>query len=271
MESRYYETYYRHETEHWWFRWRFKLIQQVLDGLDLPANARMLDAGCGTGQMLKTLQLRGDAVGLDISTEAIAFAASRGAENLVLGTVTAPPFKEGSFDVALALDVIEHVDDDRAMLNGLRSLVKPNGAVIITVPAFAFLWSEHDVINQHRRRYRTGELKQCIERAGLVVDRMTYCNTSLFPVVSLIRLGQRVIRRSRPKQSAEATSDLHGYPKPVNEFLYRLMLLETKLLRRFDMPVGVSILAIARRPVTEAIEKVEPTILEPVEAVLSVR
>jgi 2-polyprenyl-3-methyl-5-hydroxy-6-metoxy-1,4-benzoquinol methylase len=151
MESRYYETYYRHETEHWWFRWRFKLIQQVLDGLDLPANARMLDAGCGTGQMLKTLQLRGDAVGLDISREAIAFAASRGAENLVLGTVTAPPFKEGSFDVALALDVIEHVDDDRAMLNGLRSLVKPNGAVIITVPAFAFLWSEHDVINQHRR------------------------------------------------------------------------------------------------------------------------
>jgi SAM-dependent methyltransferase len=271
MESRYYETYYRHETEHWWFRWRFKLIQQVLDGLDLPRNARMLDAGCGTGQMLKTLQRRGEAVGLDISPEAIAFAASRGAENLVLGTVTAPPFREGSFDVALALDVIEHVDDDRAMLKGLRSLVKPNGAVIITVPAFTFLWSEHDVINHHRRRYRTDELQSRIEQAGLEVDRMTYCNTTLFPVVALMRLGQRALRSFRKNLSDEVNSDLHGYPGPVNEVLYRLMLLETKLLRRVDMPVGVSILAIARRPGTDVIENVEQNVIESAEAVLSIR
>lgn len=270
MESRYYETYYRHETEHWWFRWRFRLIQDVLDHLELPGNARMLDAGCGTGQMLKTLQRRGSAVGLDISPEAISFAASRGAENLVLGTVTAPPFPEGSFDVALALDVIEHVDDDRAMLNGLRSLVKPNGAVVITVPAFESLWGEHDVINHHRRRYRVGELRDRLGRAGLEVDRVTYCNTTLFPLVCVMRWSQRLVRRLRPARSDQANSDLHGYPKIINEVLYRLMLLETRVLRRVDMPFGVSILAIARRPTTDLVASIE-TISEPADAVLSVR
>jgi len=188
----------------------------------------------------------------------------------VLGTVTAPPFPEGSFDVALALDVIEHVDDDRAMLDGLRALVKPNGAVIITVPAFESLWSEHDVINHHRRRYRVPELRERLARAGLEVDRITYCNTTLFPVVGVIRWGQRLVRHFRKSEDAEASSDLHGYPRLVNEFLYRLMLLETRLLRRFDLPFGVSILAIARRPATDLVIPVQTT-AKPADAVLSAR
>jgi len=266
MESRYYETYYRHETEHWWFRWRFALIHEILDRLDLPGRARMLDAGCGTGQMLKTLQKRGDAVGLDISPEAIAFAASRGAENLVLGTVASPPFPDGTFDVALALDVIEHVDDDQALLEGLRKLVKPNGFVIITVPAFQSLWSDHDVINRHCRRYRSGQLGERIEASGLEIDRITYCNTSLFPLVCLVRWGQRLVQLFRPKQEAEADSDLRGYPAPVNELLYRLMLLENRVMRRFDLPVGVSILAIARRPASDVLTVIEaPSVVPEVE------
>ncbi len=268
MESRYYETYYRHETEHWWFRWRFKLIQQVLDQLALPSNARMLDAGCGTGQMLKMLQRRGEAVGLDISPEAIAFAASRGAKNLVLGTVSAPPFEPGAFDVALALDVIEHVDDDLAMLDGLRTLVKPDGAVIITVPAFDFLWSEHDLINHHRRRYTVEMLERRIEEAGLEIDRITYCNTTLFPAVCAIRWVQRGLRTFRRRSLDKASSDLHGYPGLINEALYRLMLLETRALKRFDMPFGVSILAVARRPLTDEVVRHDPA-PEPVEAVMA--
>jgi SAM-dependent methyltransferase len=198
--------------------------------------------------MLKMLQRQGSAVGLDLSSEAIMFAASRDARNLVLGSVTNPPFAEGTFDVALALDVIEHVDDDCAILQGLRSIVRPGGALIVTVPAFEFLWSDHDRINHHRRRYRAGELRERLEGAGFEIDRVTYCNTALFPVVAVVRRAQAVRRRFRPKADAELDSDLHRYPRLLNGLLYRLMLVETRLLRRWDMPVGVSILAVARRP-----------------------
>lgn len=260
MEERYYETYYQHETEHWWFRWRFALIREVIGRIDgIPKRPRMLDAGCGTGQMLKMLQRQGSAVGLDLSREAIMFAASRDARNLVLGSVTSPPFAEGTFDIALALDVIEHVDDDRGILQGLRSLVRPGGALIVTVPAFQFLWSDHDRINHHRRRYRAQELRDRLEIAGFEIDRVTYCNTALFPVVAVVRRAQAAIRRFRPKPDTELDSDLHSYPKLLNEVLYRLMLIENRLLRRFDMPVGVSILAVARRPLEPAISVAEET------------
>ncbi len=249
MEERYYETYYQHETEHWWFRWRFKLIREVIGRIEgIPKRPRMLDAGCGTGQMLKMLQHHGNAVGLDLSREAISFASSREARNLVLGTVTNPPFAEGSFDVALALDVIEHVDDDTAILQGLHALVRPGGALIVTVPAFQFLWSDHDRINLHRRRYRAAELRERLEESGFEIDRLTYCNTALFPVVAVVRRAQAVMRRFRPKADDELNSDLHRYPPVLNGLLYRLMLGETRLLRRFDLPIGVSILAVARRP-----------------------
>jgi SAM-dependent methyltransferase len=250
MEERYYETYYQHETEHWWFRWRFALIREVIGRIEgIPKRPRMLDAGCGTGQMLKLLQRQGQAVGLDLSREAIMFAASRDARNLVLGSVTNPPFAEGTFDIALALDVIEHVDDDCGILRGLRSLVRPGGALIVTVPAFQFLWSDHDRINHHRRRYRADELRERLEGAGFEIDRITYCNTALFPIVTVVRRAQALMRRFRPQADTELDSDLHRYPNVLNELLYRLMLVETRLLRRFDMPVGVSILAVARRPV----------------------
>ena len=217
---------------------------------------RMLDAGCGTGQMLKHLQQHGDAVGLDLSPEAIAFAASRDAKNLVLGSVTKPPFSPGSFDIALALDVIEHVDDDRTILKGLLELIKPGGALILTVPAYESLWSDHDKINHHRRRYRTEQLQSCVESAGFDVERITYCNTILFPVVYVTRRAQSLKRRFFPKPDAEISSDLHSYPGLLNSALYRVMLFENRLLRRWNMPAGVSILAVARRPLVPAVETI---------------
>jgi SAM-dependent methyltransferase len=271
MEVRYYETYYQHETRHWWFRWRFKLIQDVIDRLSgMPDQPTMLDAGCGTGQMLKVLQQRGNAVGLDLSQEAIMFASSREAQNLVLGSVTNPPFASGTFDIAFALDVIEHVDDDRVILEGLRELVRPGGALVVTVPAFQSLWSDHDKINHHRRRYRRRQMRKVLQSAGFEVERITYCNTFLFPIVYGIRRIQALTRHFRPKGEAEVSSDLHAYPRLINWLLYRLMLVEAWIVKRVDLPIGVSILAIARKPlepsgsrqeqVTE-IEKSEPAMV----------
>jgi hypothetical protein len=123
----------------------------------------------------------------------------------------------------------------------------------LTVPAYESLWSDHDKINHHRRRYRTGQLKRCIVGAGFEIDRITYCNTLLFPPVYLIRRAQSLKRHFFPKPDDKISSDLHSYPGIVNSVLYRLMLLENRLLRRWDMPAGVSILAVARRPLVPEI------------------
>jgi 2-polyprenyl-3-methyl-5-hydroxy-6-metoxy-1,4-benzoquinol methylase len=253
MESSFYEDYYRHENGHWWFRWRYELITKLVRSLKNKPEFRILDAGCGTGQMTKRLEALGEAVGLDSAQEAIDYARSRGVECLVRGSITAPPFADGSFDCVLALDVIEHVDDDIGILLSLYQVIKPGGHLIITVPAFDTLWSEHDEINHHKRRYRSPRLRHLIAEAGFEIDRLSYCNTTLyFPVLATRKAKNlwRAVSRTKPGENRPLQSDLGDYPKPVNELLFNLMRLETKLMDRVDMPFGVSILAVARKPET---------------------
>lgn len=255
MDPTFYASYFQHETSHWWFRWRFDLISDVLSSLANGRSLRILDAGCGTGQMLKCLESHGDAIGLDSSSQAIGYARKRGVKQLVQGSITDPPFRDGSFDCVVALDVIEHVDDDIGILTKLHEVVKPGGHLIVTVPAFKALWSEHDEINQHKRRYRAGELQLLIEDAGFDLQRVTYCNTTLFlPVLAMRKVKNllRSLRRSRNGNADALESDLDDYPGPINSALYWLLKGETRLMRHTDLPFGVSILAVARRrPVTE--------------------
>lgn len=270
MESAFYEDYYRHENSHWWFRWRFDLITKLVSSLKQNDSFRILDAGCGTGQMTKHLAAIGDAFGLDSAAEAVTFAQSRGVGRLVRGSITAPPFADGSFDCVLALDVIEHVDDDMGILTSLFHVIKPGGHLIITVPAFDALWSEHDEINHHKRRYRAPQLRLLIQEAGFDIERVTYCNTVFYLPVLVTRKAKnawRSLSRRRGQENRPLQSDLGDYPGPVNDALYSLMRAETRLMDRFDMPFGVSILAVARRPLEPEREVVQTTgsneILEP--------
>lgn len=257
MDPTFYASYFRHETTHWWFRWRFDLIADVLGSLDRDGSPRILDAGCGTGQTLKRLEPHGDAVGIDHSPQAIGYARARGVRRLVRGSVADPPFRDGSFDCVLALDVLEHVDDDVGLLAKLRAVVAPGGHLIVTVPAFAALWSEHDEINQHKRRYRARQLSRLIEEAGFDLQRVSYCNTALFLPILAVRKAKnilRAVRRARGATGDSLRSDLRAYPALVNSVLCWLMRGETRLMRHVDLPFGVSILAVARRPVaTESV------------------
>jgi SAM-dependent methyltransferase len=257
MDPIFYASYFRHETTHWWFRWRFDLIADVLETLPKDGRLRILDAGCGTGQMLKCLESHGEAIGIDSSPQAIGYARERGVRRLVHGSITDPPFRDGSFDCVVSLDVIEHVDDDLRILTKLHEVVKPGGHLIVTVPAFKLLWSEHDEINLHKRRYRAEQLSRLIEDAGFELQRVTYCNTTLFLPILAMRKAKnflRSVRRARGTTIGALRSDLGEYPSPVNAALSWLMRGETRLMSRVDLPFGVSILAVASRPIVTETE-----------------
>jgi SAM-dependent methyltransferase len=280
MEPTFYATYFQHEDTHWWFRWRYELISRIvgdLNGGD-PGAFRILDAGCGTGQMLQHLGRFGQAVGIDTSPEAIRFAATRTVEQLVLGSILDLPFADGTFDCVLSLDVIEHVDHDVDLLCHLTRVLKPGGHLVLTVPAFPALWSEHDEVNWHKRRYRAPQLRSLLAAQGLEIERLTYCNTALLPPIFAVRklknLRNRVRDRARARARANGhaapaglpvpESDLGWMPRPLNEGLLRLLRAENRLLERVDFPFGVSLLAIARKPervertATSAIPKAAP-------------
>lgn len=249
MKSEYYSEYYEHENNHWWFRWRFDMITEIVESLPRNESFRMLDAGCGTGQMTKLLEQYGEAVGLEIAPEALEFARKRGVKNLIQGSITDPPFSAGSFDLVLSLDVIEHVDNDIQIIDSLFDIVKPGGHLIVTVPAFQSMWSQHDEINHHKRRYRVKQVRRMLADAGFTVTQATYCNSLLFPAVFAMRKGKTWIRKVKGTDgNGEPESDLAFYPKPVNEALYRIVTTETDVLKRFNPPFGVSILAVAQRP-----------------------
>jgi SAM-dependent methyltransferase len=275
MDPSFYASYYRHEDRHWWFRWRFELITRLVSEQKKGPDFRILDAGCGTGQMLKHLEELGDAIGIDTSAQATAFAQSRGVKKLVQGSITEVPFPEATFDCIVALDVIEHVEDDFGILQSLHEVLKPGGRLIITVPAYEILWSEHDEINHHKRRYTAPKLQNLIEAAGYSVDRVTYCNTVFFLPIFAIRKFKNLMRKARNSNGAHPDglqSDLGDYPELMNEAAFRVMQMENGLMRHVNLPFGVSILAVAERvaPVAERVvpseEQVDRVVEQPVEA-----
>jgi SAM-dependent methyltransferase len=161
---------------------------------------------------------------------------------VVAGSVLDMPFDDGSFDLAVSLDVVEHLDDDLAALRELRRIVRPGGALLVTVPAYQWLWSGHDVINHHRRRYTRRSLQRAAEGAGWQQVRTTYFNSLLLPVAILLRILDRI-----NKKPTESSLDLWVPPEPVNWVLERPLALEAALIDRGSrIPAGLSLLSVFR-------------------------
>jgi SAM-dependent methyltransferase len=229
------------EERHWWFVGRRKIVLSVLDRYVPRGPLDVLDAGCGGGATLRYLRERyAHARGLELSNEAVAYARERG-RDVTQGSIEAMPFEDESFDLALALDVIEHVPDDGAALGELRRVLKPGGTLLLTVPALMLLWSRHDEANGHYRRYTAGGLRRRVEVAGFEVAFATYFNTLLFPPV----LAARMLWRLRPKEVASDVAEVAG---PLNAALAGAFSLERHLVGRVRLPVGVSALCVARKP-----------------------
>jgi SAM-dependent methyltransferase len=245
------EEMFRIENDHWWFVGKRLLVAALLGDVlgPLPAPApprRLLDVGCGTGGVLAHLQARVRAVGVDRSAQALAYCRRRGLRHLACAEGGRLPFAPASFDAVLALDVLEHFDDEAALLASLRALLRPGGWLLVSVPAFAFLWSPHDEVLHHVRRYTAGRLRRVLLDAGFTLERVTYTNVVAFPPALIVRGLLPRIGLRRPV----GETDFRVHASWVNRLLTGAYRLEAALLRRVPgLPVGLSVAAVARRPV----------------------
>ena len=247
MKHEEYERMYRFEDSYWWFVARRHLITSLLDThYARDGRLRVLDIGCGTGAMLDDLKPFGDAVGADFSPEALQFCVTRGiASPLTRADVRRLPFADASFDVVTAMDIIEHIDDDKAASREIFRVLKPGGRLFVTVPAFAALWSEHDEALHHYRRYTVPHLKDLFQRVGLTVDKISYTVTALFPPILVYRLLSNWLPKKRA--SGEKKANLVNVSGPVNSALLTLSQWETQLVHRLNLPFGVTVVCVARK------------------------
>lgn len=230
------------EDRHWWYRGRRTVLEGVIAALSLPGEARILDAGCGSGRNMVELKRHGAVTGVELSQASVDIASRRQAGEVIAGSVLEMPFPDSSFDLAVSLDVIEHLEDDLAALRELRRTVAPGGALLVTVPAYQWLWSGHDEINHHHRRYTRRSLRRVAEQAGWTQARTTYFNSLLLPIAILLRVLERFNTKT-----TESSLDLWVPPAPLNWLLQRPLELEAAMIARGGrIPAGLSLLAVFR-------------------------
>jgi SAM-dependent methyltransferase len=236
------------EDVHWWFVGRRRILLQVLDQyVGRDGARRILDVGCGTGTMLTHLAAFGKVQGVDIDEEAVGYCRERGLVDVSMGEASDLPFPQDSFDLVTALDVIEHLDDDASALREMGRVLRPRGHLLVTVPAHRFMWGDQDEVNMHKRRYVASELRDRLTSTGYDVLRISYINAFMFPPIATIRLLRRLQHRLRPTTAAKSDFRFPA-PRPLNYLLALLFGAEGPIVRRVNIPFGVSILALAQKP-----------------------
>jgi len=238
-----YEIMHAHELRHWWFRGRRRVLVDLLRDFAAVRDGglRILDYGCGTGGNSSSYTPFGLVCGIEPDAGAVQLAGRRGGAALCRASGTELPFRPGSFDVVVASDVLEHIDDDVGAVQEIARVLRPGGAFIFSVPAHPWLFGPHDAALFHRRRYVERGLRSLVEESGLRIRRLSYWNSTLFPVYC----AHRLLGRFRGSHSAH--SDVHALPRLANELLAGLLAMEAALLRRFRLPWGLSLVGVAVR------------------------
>lgn len=243
MDRLLYRDHQQQEESHWWFVGRRRVVAMLLKTLRLNSSRRLLDVGSGAGGMLELLLTYGQVTSLEGDAECAEHIRERYGERVTV----LPHFFESldptkqTFDVVSMFDVLEHIEDDVAALKKIHALLVPGGWYIATVPACPFLWSSHDDLNKHYRRYMKRELCQKVEQAGFTIARCSYFNFFLFVPIFFARMLFRLIGR--------VDSDVRAPSAGVNGLFAKIFSFERFCLSRFSFPIGVSLFIIAKKNV----------------------
>jgi SAM-dependent methyltransferase len=248
MEAHVYEQFARLEERHFWFRGRrnifFDLLDQEIARRPSAGRRRILEIGCGAGGMLGPLQRYGDVYGADIALDYLHYCRQRGFPRMACTSGYQLPFAEATFDLVALFDTIEHIPDDRAVLAEARRVLRPGGHVFVSVPAYQFMYSQNDRVVHHQRRYTRRTLRTSLESAGLLVKKLTYFNTFLFPLilpaVMVLKLKEKLIGLPEGQTNLN-----HEFIGPVNDAFALAMSSERFWLRHMDFPFGHSLIAMA--------------------------
>ena len=248
MQHDYYKEYYDLERQHWWFVAREKIISNYLkkiidDKILKQENLKILNVGCGPGRSSQYLSSFGEVTSIEYDKDCCEFASERTGLQIINGSITELPFQDEMFDLVCAFDVIEHVEDDQLAVSEMKRVAKKEGVIFITVPTFMSLWSHHDVINHHFRRYKLSQIEKLFEikKNGNEIFS-SYFNFFLFPGIYLIRIISNILKfgKNRPGSGSDFETFKPGF---LNNLLFNIMYFESKFINKnIKFPFGVSLL-----------------------------
>lgn len=231
------------EQTYWWHIGRLRIIQTYLRSIKgTKRTLHILNVGCGTGGTIDMLESLGTVQNVDISDEAIRFMNQKGYHNITKVEGVKLPFKDGTFDVVGAFDVLEHIEEETEALKEWGRVLKKDGAILITVPAYQWLWSDHDVSLHHKRRYTTRRMAEAAHKAGLKVDKKSYAIVFSLPLVVGFRFLNKALRRKTTSETSYV-----DVPAWVNNLFTKLLYTEARLHRISSLPAGTSVVAVLRR------------------------
>lgn len=254
MDKAYYNKYYLFERKHWWFTVREKIIgQAIVTWVGPSASERILNTGVATARSTQFLDQFGAVTSVENDKECCRFVREELNLPVIEASVTELPFPHESFDLVTAFDVIEHVKQDEKAITEFNRVLKPAASLVITVPAYPFLWSEHDEVNHHYRRYTASAVRELLSRNGFDIVYLTYFNSLLLLPIAAYRILSRSLRSKRHNRYSdfEMPAGIIGW---LNIIFKNIFLFESRLLKKFRMPAGVSILVVAKKRVVVSTE-----------------
>lgn len=248
MDKQFYQEYYTLEREGWWFKARLSILESHCKKLKIDSKISILNVGAATGATSEMLSKFGEVTSLEYDKYCCEFLKEKTGIEAINASLTELPFSDNSFDLVCAFDVIEHIEDHEKAVDEIFRVLKPKAKYFITVPAFQTLWSNHDVINHHYRRYKKNNLNKLITKSRLKIEYTSYFNFWLFIPISVTRFILNALPRKKDKHSSGSDNEIMKSSKIANTILYSVFHSEKYLLNfNVKFPFGVSIMSIGHK------------------------